>query len=79
MRPPVRMKSKTSGDGGWTGLSRKQPLFFEHEGNWAVRDCDWNLVSAGRGKWEISNMASDRTEQNDLAAKAPATVGQLRS
>jgi arylsulfatase len=51
--------------GSW---SRTQPIFFEHEGNRAVRDGQWKLVSEHqRGQWELYDMAGDRTELNDLS------------
>ena len=51
-------------------LVRSKPLFWEHEGNRAVREGDWKLVAKGvKGKWELYDMAADRTEMNDLSAK----------
>jgi len=59
-------------------LDRKQPLFFEHEGNRGIRDGDWKLVATGPdGPWELYNLKSDRTEQQDLAAQHPEKVRQL--
>ncbi|MBM80854.1 MAG: arylsulfatase [Planctomycetaceae bacterium] len=53
-------------------LNRKNPIFFEHEGNRAVRDGKWKLVAKGaRGKWELYDMESDRTEMHDLSEKEP--------
>ena len=55
------------------------PLFWEHEGNAAVRRGDWKLVRlGGRGPWELYNLASDRTEQHDLAAEQPRRVAELK-
>ena len=48
-------------------LVREQPIFFEHEGNRAVRDGKWKLVSKGdEGAWELYDMEADRAEMNDL-------------
>lgn len=45
-------------------------LFFEHEGNAAVRAGDWKLVRVGRdGPWELYDLKTDRVEMNNLAAK----------
>jgi len=46
---------------------RDQPIFWEHEGNRAVRMGDWKLVSRFPDDWELYNMIEDRTELNDRA------------
>lgn len=56
---------------------RERPLFFEHEGNRAVRLGDWKLVSRHPGGWELYNVARDREEQNDLIAKEPKRAARL--
>jgi arylsulfatase A-like enzyme len=49
-----------------------RPLFWEHEGNRAVRVGDWKLVAKGKtGPWELYDLKADRTETNDLATKNP--------
>jgi arylsulfatase len=55
-------------------LGRPQPIFWEHEGNRAVRDGDWKLVSKHPGPWELYNMADDRSEMHDLASVHPERV-----
>lgn len=52
-------------------------LFWEHEGNRAVRDGDWKLVSRYPDQWELFHLAADRTETVDLAQREPARVRQL--
>ena len=52
-------------DASWR---RENPLYWEHEGNRAVRLDDWKLVSKHPGDWELYNMIDDRTELNDLSA-----------
>ncbi|MBP0440089.1 arylsulfatase [Tianweitania sediminis] len=47
---------------------RTEPLFWEHEGNAAVRVGNWKLVRNYPGAWELYDMQSDRTEMRDLAA-----------
>ena len=38
-------------------------LWWQHEGNRAIRVGDWKLVAAGReGPWELYDLATDRTE-----------------
>jgi arylsulfatase A-like enzyme len=55
----------------------RSPIFWEHEGNRAVREGDWKLVSRQGGKWELYNMVADRTEQHDLSAAEPDRVQHL--
>lgn len=58
-------------------LQRKTPLFWEHEGNRAVRDGKWKLVAKENKPWELYDMEADRTEMNDLAAQHPEIVARL--
>lgn len=55
-------------------VPRPQPLCWEHEGNRAIRSGDWKLVSKHPGGWELYDVASDRTEMNNLAAQQPERV-----
>jgi arylsulfatase len=56
----------------------REAIYWEHEGNAAVRVGDLKLVRAGRtGAWELYDLAADRTEQHDLAAERPAEVAAL--
>ena len=53
----------------------REALFWEHEGNRALRVGDWKLVAKGAGgPWELYDIPRDRTEQHDLAAAQPARV-----
>lgn len=55
-----------------------RPIFWEHEGNAAIRVGDDKLVRFGRnGAWELYDMKKDRTEQHDLAAQNPDKVKAL--
>ncbi|MBI3210407.1 MAG: arylsulfatase [Candidatus Solibacter usitatus] len=56
---------------------RKTTLFWEHEGNRAVRDGDWKAVSRFKAGWELYNMAADRTETRDLASKESARLDRM--
>ncbi|MCA9217127.1 MAG: sulfatase-like hydrolase/transferase, partial [Planctomycetales bacterium] len=44
-----------------------QPIFWEHEGNAAMRSGDWKLVREYKKPWELYNIANDRTEMKDCA------------
>lgn len=53
-------------------------LFWEHEGNRAIRVGKWKLVAKGRtGPWELYDMTADRTETHDLAREQPERVRDL--
>jgi arylsulfatase len=56
---------------------RSGAMFWEHEGNCAVRDGRWKLVRKFGGGWELYDMVEDRTELADLAARYPADVQRL--
>jgi arylsulfatase len=58
-------------------LKRTQPIFWEHEGNRAIRSGKWKLVSKYMDGWELYDIAADRVERNDLAAKHPDIVKKL--
>ena len=58
-------------------LRRTRPLFWEHEGNRAVRSGDWKLVSTYPDNWELYDMAADRVERNNLAPRRPDIVKGL--
>ncbi|MBD8065964.1 arylsulfatase [Devosia sp. PTR5] len=55
----------------------RKPLFWEHEGNAAVRHGRWKLVRNYPGAWELYDMQTDRTELHDLAADQPDRVAEL--
>lgn len=56
----------------------RDALYWEHEGNRAVRKGDWKLVAKGAtGPWELYNIRHDRTEQHNLIAQEPEQAKQL--
>ena len=52
-------------------------LFWEYMRNKAVRKGKWKLVTVGDNPWQLYDMESDRTEQNDLSATMPEKVEEL--
>ena len=57
---------------------QREAIYWEHEGNRAVRVGTWKLVAKGRnGKWELYDVAADRSEMNDLATAQPDRVKEL--
>lgn len=55
----------------------REAIYWEHEGNRAVREGKWKLVSRHRGGWELYDLVADRTETNDLAADEPDRVARM--
>jgi arylsulfatase A-like enzyme len=60
------------------GLGERS-LFWEHEGNSAVREGKWKLVSRFPDSWELYDMDQDRTEFHDLADTEAARVKKMAS
>jgi arylsulfatase len=58
-------------------INRRQPIFWEHEGNRALREGKWKLVAKENQPWELYDMEQDRSELNDLAVANPRKVKEL--
>ncbi len=54
-------------------------LFWEHEGNRAVRRGRWKIVSQNFRPWELYDLPNDRTELNNLAGAHPEIVKELET
>lgn len=59
------------------GEGPERMLFFEHQGNRAVRSGRWKLVALDDEPWELYDFTVDRTEMNDLADDHPQRVKRL--
>ena len=63
----------------------RSDLFWEHEGNFAVRSGDWKLVRKGSMSsedspmWELYHLKNDRSEMKNLANQHPQRVHDLSS
>ena len=55
----------------------REAIYWEHEGNRAVRAGDLKLVAKFNKPWELYDLAHDRAEQHNLAADRPADVRRL--
>jgi arylsulfatase len=52
-------------------------IFWEHQGNQAVREGRFKLVRAHGSDWELYDLEADRTESNNLAPARTATVQRM--
>jgi arylsulfatase len=56
----------------------RDTLYWEHEGNAAIRVGDMKLVRKGReSAWELYDMKQDRTELHDLSKEKPEKAAEL--
>ena len=75
--PPAEGRSMLPGLNG--AAAESTDLFWEHEGNSAVRSGEWKLVRKHAGDWELYAIESDRAEAHDLAAEHPDVVADLEA
>lgn len=54
-----------------------QTLYQHYGMDRALRQGDWKVVAAKGGRWELYNMAEDRSELHDLAAVHPQRVRRM--
>jgi arylsulfatase A-like enzyme len=60
------------------GRLEERILYWEHEGNRAIRDGDWKLVAKGwSSPWELFNLKDDRTEMNNLVKQYPERAAAM--
>jgi arylsulfatase len=54
-------------------------LYWNHEGNRALREDDWKIVSERErgGDWELYDLNTDRIESHNLAQNQPDRVKQM--
>lgn len=52
-------------------------LFWEHEGNQAIRRGDWKAVRIKNGPWSLYNLKDDRTETTNLNQAHPEKTKEL--
>ncbi len=55
----------------------REAIFWEHEGNRAVRAGSWKLVAKHNQPWELYNIADDRVEANNMAQQHRGRVKEL--
>jgi arylsulfatase A-like enzyme len=57
----------------------REYLYFNHAGNRALRMGDYKVVSAALDghRWELYNLAADRSEESSLNEKEPDRLQQM--
>ncbi len=56
----------------------REAIYWEHEGNRAIRMGDYKLVSQFPREWELYNIAEDRSEQHNLVNEEPELAKKLQ-
>jgi arylsulfatase len=77
--PPMQGRSFAGALATATAPAPHEALWWCHEGHRAVRVGDWKLVAAQGTPWELYDLARDRCETNDLAAREPDRVADLQA
>jgi len=58
---------------------KERTLYWEHEGNRAVRKGNYKLVAVHETPWELYDMSKDRSELKDLSSTLPKKAKELRT
>ncbi|MEP4132968.1 MAG: arylsulfatase [Cyclobacteriaceae bacterium] len=57
---------------------RVKPIFLKYVSNKGIIQGDYKLVSSRKGPWELYNLDTDPTEQNDLSSLMPDRVERMK-
>ena len=61
-----------------SALDQHQYMFWEHEGNQAVRKNNWKAVKGNKmSEWELFNLSTDRAEEKNIASQYPDVLSDL--
>ena len=74
---PLQGRSFASTFRGRALPSRPAPLYFEHEGHRAIRTEQWKLVQNWGQPWALYDVATDRSETNDLVNVKPQLAFEM--
>jgi len=58
-------------------MDRSTPLYWEHEGNRAMLNGEWKIVSNVKEPWQLYNLRTDRTETKNVALENPEIVSSM--
>lgn len=56
---------------------QREAIYWEHEGNRAVRAGRWKLVARHDQPWELYDIDKDRVEAHNLVTEQPEKVREL--
>lgn len=57
---------------------KRESIWWQHEGNRAMRVGDWKIVAAGKdATWELYDMKTDRSEMKNLAKDHPEKLREM--
>lgn len=59
------------------GTVSRDFLWWNHEGNRAIRIGDWKLTADHKSPWELYDLSKDRSETTNLAEKFPGKVKEM--
>ena len=74
---PLQGRSFASTFRGGTLPPRPTPLYFEHEGHRAIRTEQWKLVQNWGQPWALYDVATDRSETDDLVNIKPQLAFEM--
>jgi arylsulfatase len=58
-------------------IARSDAFYWEHEGNRAMVDGRWKLVSRFPDRWELYDLEADRCEMHDLSGSDSPRVERM--
>ena len=59
------------------GTVKREYLWWNHEGNRAIRIGNWKLVADHNNPWELYDLSNDRSETHNLAGKFPEKIKEM--
>ena len=63
---------------GEENVDSERTIFWEHQGNRAIRQGDWKLVAVDGGPWEMYNLGEDRSETKNLIEVETARAEEMK-
>ena len=77
IQPEIKMPGQSVTASFVQDTGKERMLWWSHENNNSFRKGDWKIVASKGSKWELFNLAKDRSETNDLSTSHPEIVKEL--